>query len=68
MILYTGPVKTEREARNMMEQIRYRLLMRRLRWEIARTVADSAKGSARQRRESKKSSGVTACKACGSIV
>ena len=52
----------------MMEQIRYRLLMLRLRGEIARTVADSAKGSAGQRRESKKSSGVTACKACGSIV
>ena len=49
----------------MIEQIRYRFLMRRLRKEIARTV----NGSQRTRRDEKiKTAVLTACKAYGSIV
>ena len=55
----------KREDKNMMEQIRYRFLMRRLRKEIARTV----NGSQRTRRDEKiKTAVLTACKAYGSIV
>ena len=52
----------------MMEQIRYMLLMLRLRAEISRFVSGTTTHAAAQNRESKKSSGITACKACGSIV
>ena len=49
----------------MLNQLRYRFLMRRLRKEIARTV----NGKQRTRRDEKiKSAALTACKACGSIV
>ena len=49
----------------MMERIRYRFLMRRLRKEIAQTVS----GKQRPRRDEKiKTAALTACKAYGSIV
>ncbi len=49
----------------MIERIRYRLLMRRLRGEIAEVV--SGKRGTR-RAEKMKTAALTACKACGSIV
>jgi len=48
----------------MIEWIRYRMLMRRLRGEIAHVVNDEQK----PRRAEKRKTGMTACKACGSIV
>ena len=52
----------------MIEWIRYRFLMRRLRGEIARTVRSGSGCAPEQRPERRKSSFPTACKACGSIV
>ena len=52
----------------MIEKIRYLLLMRRLRAEISRFVSEDTANSSVPRRERKNSSGMTACKACGSIV
>ena len=48
----------------MMEWIRYRLLMRRLRGEIARVVGKGEPARA----ENRKTAVMTACKAYGSIV
>lgn len=50
----------------MLEWIRYHILMRRLRGEIAGLVNDSAQ--TRERAEKCKTVGPNACKACGSIV
>ena len=49
----------------MIEQIRYRILMRQLRKEIARTVNRKQRTG---RNEKIKTAALTACKACGSIV
>ena len=51
----------------MAEQIRYRLLMRRLRREIARMACDE-KQTDPKKAEKMKTRVATACKACGSIV
>jgi len=51
----------------MIERIRYHLLMRRLRGEIARTLNGSA-AARPQAREKPQTAVPTACKACGSIV
>ena len=52
----------------MIDWIRYRFLMRRLRGEIARTVRSGSICAPKPRPERRKSTLVTACKACGSIV
>lgn len=52
----------------MAERIRYRLLMRRLRGEIAHFINRDRKQSEKQNTEKEKRALVTACKACGSIV
>ena len=48
----------------MIEWIRYRMLMRRLRGEIA----DAVNGGRQPRRAEKRKTAATACKPCGSIV
>jgi len=61
---YTVP-ENRQEVKTMLNWIRYRILMRRLRGEIARVV----NGEKPNRTPEKiKSPSVTACKACGSIV
>lgn len=52
----------------MLEQIRYRLLMMKLRGEIARLVRVEASPGAERNAEKMKTVTVPACKACGSIV
>ena len=65
IILYACLVKNKREDINMIEQIRYRILMRQLRKEIARTVNEKQ----HTRYDEKiKTAVLTACKAYGSIV
>ncbi len=51
----------------MLEQIRYRILMLRLRGEIARLVREEDRPES-ARAEKYKTAPVNACKACGSIV
>jgi hypothetical protein len=51
----------------MIERIRYRFLMRRLRGEIARTVCGSAARDPRKK-EMPQTAVPHACNACGSIV
>ncbi len=52
----------------MLNRIRYRILMRRLRSEIADTVCKDRTAVGRLRVQKMKTSVTTACKACGNIV
>ncbi len=52
----------------MLNRIRYRVLMRRLRAEIADVVGAEPKAFPKPRAEKVKTPVVTACKACGNIV
>ena len=57
--------ETNGRIKEMMDWIRYRMLMRRLRGEIAVVVNGKQKP---QRAEKMKTAGLTACKPCESIV
>lgn len=52
----------------MLERIRYRLLMYRLRGEIARFARGETHTETRRNTEKMKTVAAPACKACGSIV
>ncbi len=52
----------------MLERIRYRFLMRKMRKEIARLSDDGRSYTEKRNTEKEKRAVMTACKACGSIV